>query len=77
MGTDVELLDEDQAARIPTWPHSGFHVHTTVRVPADDRAFAARLTRVARDFAPSHTCTTAIQSPIPPKSSCRETRLAA
>ncbi len=27
------------------WPHSGFHVHDEVRVPADDRPFAVRLAR--------------------------------
>jgi hypothetical protein len=27
------------------WPHSGFHVHTAVWVPEDDRAFATRLAR--------------------------------
>jgi hypothetical protein len=24
----LELFDEDQAAGMLTWPHSGFHVHT-------------------------------------------------
>jgi len=28
-----------------TWPHSGFHVHTAVWVPEDDRAFATRVAR--------------------------------
>lgn len=28
-----------------TWPHSGFHVHTAVWVPEEDRAFATRLAR--------------------------------
>ena len=28
-----------------TWPHSGFHGHTAVWVPEDDRAFAMRLAR--------------------------------
>lgn len=28
-----------------TWPHSGFHAHTAVWVPEDDRAFATRLAR--------------------------------
>jgi len=41
----VELFDEDQAARMLTWPHSGFHVHTAVWIPEDDRAFATRLAR--------------------------------
>ncbi len=36
---------EEQAAGMLTWPHSGFHVHTTVWVPEDDRAFATRLAR--------------------------------
>jgi hypothetical protein len=40
-----ELFDEDQAAGMLTWPHSGFHVHTAVWVPEDDRAFATRLAR--------------------------------
>ncbi len=40
-----ELLDEEQAAGMLTWPHSGFHVHTAVWVPEDDRAFATRLAR--------------------------------
>ncbi len=39
------LFDEDQAAGMPTWPHSGFHVHTAVWVPEDDRAFATWLAR--------------------------------
>ena len=28
----LELFDEDQAAGMLTWPHSGFHVHTAVWV---------------------------------------------
>ncbi len=28
-----------------TWPHSGFHLHTAVWVPQDDRAFATGLAR--------------------------------
>ena len=39
------LFDEDQAAGMLTWPHSGFHVHTAVWVPEDGRAFATRLAR--------------------------------
>jgi hypothetical protein len=39
------LFDEDQAAGMLTWPHSGFHVHTAVWIPEDDRAFATRLAR--------------------------------
>lgn len=41
----LELFDEDQAAGMLTWPHSGFHVHTAVWVADDDRAFATRLAR--------------------------------
>ncbi len=41
----LELFDEDQAAGMLTRPHSGFHVHTAVWVPEDDRAFATRLAR--------------------------------
>jgi len=41
----LELFDEAQAAGMLTWPHSGFHVHTAVWVPEDDRAFAIRLAR--------------------------------
>jgi hypothetical protein len=41
----LALFDEDQAAGMLTWPHSGFHVHTAVRVMEDDRAFATRLAR--------------------------------
>jgi hypothetical protein len=41
----LELFDEEQAAGMLTWPHSGFHVHTAVWVPEDDRAFATRLAR--------------------------------
>lgn len=41
----LEPFDEDQAAGMLTWPHSGFHVHTAVWVPEDDRAFATRLAR--------------------------------
>ena len=41
----LELFDADQAAGMLTWPHSGFHVHTAVRLPEEDRAFATRLAR--------------------------------
>ncbi|MDA1081673.1 MAG: transposase, partial [Gemmatimonadetes bacterium] len=41
----LALFGEDQAAGMLTWPHSGFHVHTAVWVPEDDRAFATRLAR--------------------------------
>ena len=41
----LELFDEEQAAGMLAWPHSGFHVHTAVWVPEDDRAFATRLAR--------------------------------
>jgi hypothetical protein len=41
----LELFDADHAAGMLTWPHSGVHVHTAVWGPADDRAFATRLTR--------------------------------
>ena len=44
----LDLFDEDQAAGMLTWPHSGFHVHTAVWVPEDDRAFATRLARYYR-----------------------------
>ena len=40
-----DLFDEAQAAGMLAWPHSGFHVHTAVWVPEDDRAFATRLAR--------------------------------
>jgi hypothetical protein len=39
------LFDEDQAAGMLPWPHSGCHVHTAVWVSEDDRAFANRLAR--------------------------------
>ena len=41
----LALFDEDQAAGMLIWPHSGFHVHTAIWVPEDDRAFATRLAR--------------------------------
>jgi len=41
----LDLFDHDQASGMLTWPHSGFHVHTAVWVPEDDRAFATRLAR--------------------------------
>jgi hypothetical protein len=41
----LELFAEDQAGGMLTWPHSGFHGHTAVWVPMDDRAFATRLAR--------------------------------
>jgi len=41
----LALVDEDQAAGMRTWPHSGFHVHTAVWVSEDDRACATRLAR--------------------------------
>lgn len=41
----LELFDEAQAAGMLTWPHSGFHVHTTVWVSEDERVFATRLAR--------------------------------
>jgi len=31
----LELFDEEQAAGMLTWPHSGFHVHTAVWVPSE------------------------------------------
>jgi hypothetical protein len=37
------LFDEAQAAGMRTWPHSGFHGHTAVWVPEEDRACATRL----------------------------------
>ena len=40
-----EPFDNDRAAGMLAWPHSGFHVHTAVRIPEDDRAFAKRLAR--------------------------------
>jgi tetratricopeptide (TPR) repeat protein len=39
----LELFDENQATGMLTWPHSGFHVHTAVGMPEDDRAFVTRL----------------------------------
>ena len=39
------LFEEDQAAGMLQWPHSGFHVHAGVGVPEDERAFARRLAR--------------------------------
>jgi hypothetical protein len=41
----LALFDEDQAAGMLTWPHSGFHVHPAVWVSEDDRACATRLAR--------------------------------
>ena len=41
----LTFFDEEQAAGMLTWPHSGFHVHTAVWVPEEDRAFATRLAR--------------------------------
>ncbi len=34
----LELFDEEQAAGMLTWPHSGFHGHAAVWVPEDDAA---------------------------------------
>jgi hypothetical protein len=39
------LLEEETARGMLAWPHSGFHVHDGVWVPAEDRAFATRLAR--------------------------------
>ena len=39
------LFEEDQAAGMLRWPHSGFQVHAGVGVPEADRAFALRLAR--------------------------------
>jgi len=39
------LLEAETAASMLAWPHSGFHVHDGVWVPAEDRAFATRLAR--------------------------------
>ncbi len=41
----LDLFDEEQAAGMLTWPHSGFHVPTAVWVSEDDRAVATRLAR--------------------------------
>jgi len=43
--TREELIGHLPDDRALTWPHSGFHVHTAVWVPEDDRAFATRLAR--------------------------------
>jgi hypothetical protein len=40
-----ELLEPEAAQGMLAWPHSGFHVHDAVWVPAADRAFATRLAR--------------------------------
>jgi hypothetical protein len=39
------LLEEATALGMLAWPHSGFHGHDGVWVPADDRTFATRLAR--------------------------------
>ena len=44
----VALFDDDQAAGMLAWPHSGLHGHTAVWIPEADRAVA---TRRARDCA--------------------------
>ena len=41
----LALFDEDQAAAMLTWPHSGVPVQTAVWVAEDDRAVATRLAR--------------------------------
>ena len=41
----LDLFDENQAAGMLTWPHSGFHVHTAVCMSKDNRAFATLLAR--------------------------------
>ena len=41
----LALFHEEQAAGMLTRPHSGFTVHTAVRVNDEDRAFANRLAR--------------------------------
>jgi hypothetical protein len=40
-----EIFDEEQAASMLQWPHSGFHVHDDVLVPGDDTTFLLRLAR--------------------------------
>jgi len=40
----LALFDEEEAAGMLTWPHSGFHGHTAVWVPEDDRAIPSRST---------------------------------
>ncbi len=46
----LELFDDDQAAGMLTWPHTGFHRHTAVWVAEDGPALATRLARCcARD----------------------------
>ncbi len=47
----------DQATGMLAWPHSGFHVHTPVWLPEDDRAFATRLARYcASSYWPGSWC---------------------
>ena len=41
----LKLFDGEQAASMLKWPHSGFHAHTAVGGPADDRGFVTRLAR--------------------------------
>ena len=62
----LRLFVRLEAAGPLTWPHSGFHVHTAVGVPEDDRAFATRLARycarnpVALERLTSHRAATAV-----------------
>jgi len=42
-----ELLSEDQARSMLSWPHSGFHVHHSVRLEADDLLGILQLARYA------------------------------
>ena len=42
-----EMIDINTAASMLAWPHSGFHVHDGVWVPAEERAFATRASRRA------------------------------
>jgi hypothetical protein len=64
----LDLFDEDQAAGMRTWPHSGSHVHTAVWAPEDDRGFATRLARygarhpVALERLTYHRTATAVTS---------------
>ena len=44
----LNRFDHDQASGMLTWPHLGFHLHTAVWVPEEDRA---RATRSARFYA--------------------------
>ena len=68
----LHLFDEDQAAGMLTWPHSGFHVHAAVGVPASSSASTS-----STDRGPSSARRDVVFGPMPGMSASFNSRMKA